>query len=166
MPARMHGEYLRGLYLHNDLAEGRYLVGGRPVALNDMHWPMYVVATERDHVSPWQSVYKIHLLTDAELRFVLTSGGHNVGVVNPPSGPAASPQASYRYAVRAQGAPYQAPQAWVEAAHSRRGSWWADWAHWLGTHSSAPVAPPPMGGSGAGRLKPLGAAPGRYVHVT
>jgi|GEM_PF-2033447 len=127
MPARMHGEYLRGLYLNNDLAEGRYLVGGRPVALHDMHWPMYVVATERDHVSPWQSVYKIQLLTDAELRFVLTRGGHNVGIVNPPAGPAASPAAGYRVGMRALGAPYQNAQTWFEGAAEHTGSWWTDW---------------------------------------
>jgi len=166
MPARMHGEYLRGLYLNNDLAEGRYLVGGRPVALHDMHWPMYVVATERDHVSPWQSVYKIQLLTDAELRFVLTRGGHNVGIVNPPAGPAASPAAGYRVGMRALGAPYQNAQAWFEGAAEHTGSWWTDWAQWLGAHSSQPVHPPPIGGRGAQRLKALGDAPGAYVHET
>jgi polyhydroxyalkanoate synthase len=164
MPARMHGEYLRKLYLNNDLAEGRYRVRGRPVVLEDIAWPMYVVATERDHVSPWQSVYKIHLLTDAELRFVLTSGGHNVGVVNPATGPAAHRGATFRAHVRAANAPYVEPQVWLDEATSHAGSWWADWAQWLQSHSSARVAAPPFGGRGPKRLRPLGPAPGRYVH--
>ncbi|MBE7416995.1 MAG: alpha/beta fold hydrolase [Ideonella sp.] len=164
MPARMHSQYLRNLYLHNDLAEGRFALRGRPVALQDMHWPMYVVATERDHVSPWRSVYKIHLLTDAELRFVLTSGGHNVGIVNPVAGPAASRAAQFRHGERGAGQPYVDPQAWYEAAPLQQGSWWVDWQRWLAAHSSARVRPPPIGGRGAQRLKPLGAAPGRYVH--
>ena len=33
MPYRMHSEYLRKLFLDNDLAEGRYRCDGRPVAL-------------------------------------------------------------------------------------------------------------------------------------
>ena len=166
MPARMHGEYLRKLYLNNDLAEGRYRVRGRPVVLEEIGWPMYVVATERDHVSPWRSVYKIHLLTDAELRFVLTSGGHNVGVVNPASGPAARHGASFRAHVRAAHDPYIEPQAWLDEAASHAGSWWADWALWLQAHSSARIAAPPIGGRGPKRLPPLGPAPGRYVHET
>jgi polyhydroxyalkanoate synthase len=166
MPARMHGEYLRGLYLNNDLAEGRYRVRGRPVVLNDIAWPMYVVATERDHVSPWRSVYKIHLLTDTELRFALTSGGHNVGVVNPAGGPVAHPGASYRVQVRAPGAPYVDAPTWYEQATPHAGSWWVDWAQWLTAHSSRRVAPPPIGGRGPKRLRSLGPAPGRYVHET
>jgi polyhydroxyalkanoate synthase len=60
LPYRMHSEYLRKLFLHNDLAEGRYLVEGRPISLSDVHTPMFVVGTIRDHVAPWKSTYKIH----------------------------------------------------------------------------------------------------------
>lgn len=52
MPYRMHSEYLRRLYLNNDLAEGRYQVGGRPVAIADIEVPMLIVGTVRDHVAP------------------------------------------------------------------------------------------------------------------
>lgn len=160
MPARMHGEYLRGLYLHNDLAEGRWRVRGRPVAVQDIRLPVFCVATERDHVSPWHSVYKIHLLTDTEIEFVLTSGGHNVGIVNPPDGPGAFAGASYRRACRVTGAPYQVPQDWLDAAERREGSWWLHWQQWLAARSGRPVKPPAMGG---GVLQALDEAPGRYV---
>src|SRR6185312_13655608 len=80
MPYRMHSEYLRHLYLENDLAEGRCLVDGKPAALTDIRAPMFVVGTTRDHVAPWRSVYKIHLLTDTEITFLLTTGGHNAGI--------------------------------------------------------------------------------------
>ena len=39
MPYRMHSEYLRSLFLNNDLAEGRFKVDGRPVALPDIRLP-------------------------------------------------------------------------------------------------------------------------------
>lgn len=45
MPYRMHSDYLRKLFLDNDLAEGRFLADGRPVALSDLHAPMFVVGT-------------------------------------------------------------------------------------------------------------------------
>jgi polyhydroxyalkanoate synthase len=60
MPARMHHEYLTSLYLNNALANGSYRVDGRAVSLGDLHLPVFLVGTERDHVSPWRSVYKLH----------------------------------------------------------------------------------------------------------
>ena len=81
LPYRMHSEYLRKLFLNNDLAEGRFEVAGRPVALPDILLPLFAVSTERDHVAPWHSVFKLHLLTEAPITFVLTNGGHNAGFV-------------------------------------------------------------------------------------
>ncbi len=90
MPYRMHSEYLRKLFLNNELAEGRYIVGSRPITLTDIRAPIFSVATERDHVAPWQSVYKINLLADSDVTFVLTSGGHNAGIVSEPAHPGAA----------------------------------------------------------------------------
>jgi polyhydroxyalkanoate synthase len=162
MPARMHSEYLRRLYLHNDLAEGRYLAGNRTLSLADIKVPLFVVATERDHVSPWTSVYEIHRLAHAPVSFVLTSGGHNVGIVNPPSGPAAHPQASYRFATHAQGKAPADPQAWLQGAAPVSGSWWPRWHGWLHEHGRQQIPAVPVTGLPAAARLP--AAPGSYVH--
>src|SRR5690606_8370009 len=87
MPAKMHSQYLRRLYLNNDLSAGRYPAGGRPVSLANLKLPVFCVGTVFDHVAPWQSVYKLHLLTPSEITFVLTTGGHNAGIVSPPGHP-------------------------------------------------------------------------------
>ncbi len=164
MPARMHGEYLRGLYLNNDLAEGRFVIHDYPIAIKDIRVPMFAVATEKDHVSPWLSVYKIHLLTDADLEFALTTGGHNVGIINPPSGPSAYEAAAHRVAVRPAGGPYRDPQTWYETAELRLGSWWTTWEHWMARHSGKRIAARPIRERKG--LAPLMEAPGSYVHVT
>lgn len=161
MPARMHSEYLRRLYLDNDLAEGRYQALGKPVATQDIRQPLFCVSTERDHVAPWQSVYKIHLLTDTEVTFVLSSGGHNVGIVNPPEGPLASAEASHRVAVHKHGDPFQDAPTWLAATPSQPGSWWPTWQRWLSGHSGKRRAP-----RFNATLPTLGNAPGEYVHGT
>ena len=160
MPYRMHSEYLRRLYLDNDLAEGRYRVGGKPVAIADIEVPMFIVGTVRDHVAPWPSVYKMHLLSDAELTFVLTSGGHNAGVVSEPR----HPRRSYQIATRSTGARYVDPQTWRDETPLNDGSWWPAWQQWLARRSAGRVTPPAMFGM-HGVYAPLGDAPGTYVAI-
>jgi polyhydroxyalkanoate synthase subunit PhaC len=162
LPARMHSEYLRRLYLHNDLAEGRYPADGRQVLLDRIELPMFVVATERDHVSPWRSVYKIQRLVHGPVGFVLTSGGHNVGIVNPPAGPRAHPQASYRFAEHGSCEAPPDPQDWLQSAPSFGGSWWPCWHQWLARHSVGQVPAQPVVGL-VEDGQPL-LAPGTYVH--
>ncbi len=162
MPYRQHSEYLRKLYLRNDLAEGRYRVNGKPVALSDIHVPIFSLGTQRDTVSPWHSAYKITLLTHAEVTFCLSSGGHNVGVVNPP-GPGV--QRSYQLATREAGAHYMDPDTWRATAPEHEGSWWPALDEWLQRHASDErVAPPPLGNTEQG-YPALEDAPGRYVLV-
>ncbi|MDO9312929.1 MAG: alpha/beta fold hydrolase [Burkholderiaceae bacterium] len=161
MPYRQHSEYLRELYRDNDLAQGRYQVDGRPVALPDIRLPVFSLGTQRDTVAPWRSVFKIHLLTRSEVTFCLSSGGHNVGVVNPP-GPGVA--RSYQIATHGADENYVDPDTWLATAPSHEGSWWPAWQKWLEQHSGKRVAPPAMGNEDAG-YPALDDAPGRYVHV-
>ena len=158
MPYRMHSEYLRHLFIENELAEGKYRVNGRPIALGDISCPIFTVATETDHVAPWPSVYKIHLLTSAEVTFLLTSGGHNAGIVSEPD----HAGRHYRIGHRPAGGRYTDPETWAAAAPIAQGSWWPAWIGWLTTHSSGLTAPPSLGAVESG-YPALDAAPGRYV---
>lgn len=158
MPYRMHSEYLRRLYLNNDLAEGRYQVEGKSIALTDIRVPIFMVGTTRDHVAPWRSVYKIHLLTDTEVTFLLTVGGHNAGIVSEPG------HSGRGYQVMTTGAAgrYLDPDEWAATAPRKDGSWWPEWLDWMKTRSGQPVPPPGLGAPEVG-YAPLVDAPGSYV---
>jgi polyhydroxyalkanoate synthase len=158
MPYHMHAEYLRRLFLHNDLAEGRYRVGNRPVALTDIRAPIFAVGTIWDHVAPWRSTYKIHLQADTDVTYVLTNGGHNAGIVSEPD----HPGRSFQIATKLANDRYEDPENWQATTPKQDGSWWAAWETWLADRPSTRESPPPMGAPKQG-FPVLGAAPGTYV---
>jgi polyhydroxyalkanoate synthase len=158
MPYRMHSQYLRQLFLNNDLAEGRYMAGGQPVSISDIRAPVLAVATEWDHVAPWRSVYKLHLFSDTDITFLLTNGGHNAGIISEPG----HRGRHYRMATRKAQDHYRDPERWFAETSTQDGSWWPALTAWLKQHSGSPVAPPPMGAPTRG-LAPVCDAPGLYV---
>jgi polyhydroxyalkanoate synthase len=160
LPSRMHSDYLHGLFLHNALARGEWQVDGAPINLDDIRVPLFNVGTVQDHVAPWRSVFKLNALTNAPQTFVLTAGGHNVGIVNPPG----QTRSSYQLRRWKAGDRLLTPDEWLASTPSVHGSWWTAWAEWLSEHSTRQVAPPRMGAPRAG-LPPLDAAPGHYVHL-
>lgn len=159
MPARMHSEYLRGLFLENRLSAGRFAVDGRVVALKDIRVPLFIIGTESDHIAPWRSVYKIKLFTDGDLTFLLTNGGHNGGILSEPG----HKKRHYRLGHRPANSLYTPPDDWLETSQLIEGSWWPEMAGWLKAHSTGKSAPPKMGGRKTGANQ-LPAAPGSYVH--
>jgi len=158
LPHRMHAEYLRRLFLNNDLMEGRYRVGDRPIALTDIRVPIFAVGMTLDHVAPWRSTYKIHRLTDTDVTYALTSGGHNAGIVSE----VGHPGRSYRVATKRATDKYEDPDTWLTSASMHEGSWWPAWEQWLAGHSSGRVSPPSIGAADHG-YPPQGSAPGIYV---
>jgi polyhydroxyalkanoate synthase len=159
MPYKMHAEYLQRLYLDNELAASRFVVEGRPAVLQNIRVPMFVVGTERDHVAPWRSVYKIHYLSDTNVTFVLASGGHNAGIVSEPG----HHGRHYRIALHEVDDICLGPDEWAAAADLRQGSWWQAWSEWLVSHSTPGRVTRPSNGSIARGYPPLGDAPGSYV---
>jgi polyhydroxyalkanoate synthase len=153
MPATMHAFYLRSLYLRNELARGVMEIKGQRLSLADVGNDVYVVGAINDHIVPWHASYKTTGLMGGDVRYVLSSGGHIAGIVNPPG-----PKAWYEVAKTPNPA---TAQQWREAAERYGGSWWEDWAKWAGRRAGRRTEPPAMGSE---KYPAIGDAPGSYVH--
>jgi polyhydroxyalkanoate synthase len=156
MPAEMHAFYLRNFYVENRLATGTMEIAGRTIDLGAIKAPTYVVSAINDHIVPWESAYKTVGLFSGPVRYVLSSGGHIAGIVNPPS-----PKAWYQVSESEEGLP-PTGAAWRQDAERRAGSWWEDWARWSDAHSGELVTPPAMGSA---EHPVLGPGPGNYVRT-
>lgn len=153
----MHSEYLRHLFLDNDLPEGRFVIDGTPVALGDIRVPIFSAGTTRDHVAPWRSTYKIHLQANTEVTYLLTTGGHNAGIISEPG----HKRRSFQVMTLKPEDRYLDPDTFVAQAPRKERSWWPEWVAWLAARSGGPMAAvtvsPPPG------YRSLGDAPGTYV---
>ena len=103
----------------------------------------------------WRSTYKIHRLAETEVTYLLTTGGHNAGIVSEPDHRARS----FQVATAAADASHIDPDTWLTTAPRKNGSWWPEWSAWLKARSGAPVSPPAFPATDSR----LAAAPGRYV---
>ncbi|MGD9695324.1 MAG: PHA/PHB synthase family protein [Thermoleophilia bacterium] len=152
MPADMHSFYLRSCYMGNELAGGTMELAGTTLDLRTVTVDMYIVGAKEDHIAPWQGSYlTTQAIPNATSRYVMSSSGHIAGIVNPPS-----PKSWFR---TADVLPAD-PEEWLAASVQHQGSWWEDWAEWIGERVGERVAPPKIGSR---KHKVLGDAPGTYV---
>jgi polyhydroxyalkanoate synthase len=152
MPADMHSFYLRCCYVENQLAQDRMTLAGTPLHLKRVKADAYILAAREDHIAPWTSSYATTQLLGGDVRFVLSSSGHVAGIVNPP-------RSKRRYWTNDELAPD--PETWRAGAEEHQGSWWHDWASWIGARAGDRRLPPPTGST---KHPPLGPAPGTYIH--
>ncbi|MCB1930051.1 MAG: alpha/beta fold hydrolase [Rhodocyclaceae bacterium] len=155
MPARMHAWYLEELYMKNRLVQANDLeIAGERIDLGCIRQPLYAVGAEDDHIAPWRQTFRIMDLLGCPRRYVLSSSGHILGIVNPPTKP---PKREY---VAAEVKAGDSQEAWHHRGTHEAGSWWGDWMAWLKPRCGEWVAAPPV----ATEVFPaLADAPGRYV---
>jgi polyhydroxyalkanoate synthase len=125
-----------------------------PIDIARITTPTYIMAAKDDHIAPWRSCYPGTQLLAGPRKFVLAASGHVAGVINPP--------ASGKYGHWTSAKNPRDPEAWLEGATWREGSWWPDWHRWLGRKAGRKI---PARTVGAGNLDPIEPAPGSYVRV-
>ena len=152
VPAATHSAYLRLFYLDNRLAQGTLTMAGRRLELRDIAADTYVLAAQNDHITPWTSSYATTGLLGGPVRFVLSSAGHIAGIVNPPG-----PKRRHWTNNESPGD----PDTWFDGATVHDGSWWGDWAEWIGARAGGQRPPPPLGSDA---YPAIAEAPGSYVH--
>ncbi len=155
MPSRMHEFYLRELYLNNKLVKPDSLeIGGERIDLATIHVPIYQVSAEDDHITPWRQTFRINSYVTGEKRFVLTSSGHILGIVNPPIEP---PKRRYHVARAHRG---ESADTWLTTAEEHAGTWWQDWTAWLAERCGELHDAPALASDAYPKLAD---APGTYV---
>ena len=155
MPAAMHGYYLRNMYLKNLLREpGGITLAGVPIDVTRVAVPAYFISTVEDHIAPWKATYAGAKLLKGPVRFVLGGSGHIAGIINPPG--------ANKYCYWTSERLPEDPDAWLRNAEQHPGSWWLDWAKWIGQHGGRKV---PARTPGKNGLKAIEDAPGSYVRV-
>ena len=95
------------------------------------------------------------------MTFVLTSGGHNAGIVSEPG----HKHRYFRIADTPSDAPFRDPDDWLESTTPKNGSWWPEFTKWLAKHSGKPADLPYLGAR-SGHYAALCDAPGTYVMQT
>lgn len=157
MPAAMHSFYLNEMYLKNNLMKRDALtIAGESIDLDRIMQPLYAVAAEDDHIVPWQQSYRIHKYVNvkAPVRFVLSTSGHILGIVNPVVEP---PKRSFWVAETERNEHFE---HWQARSEKKPGSWWVDWLAWLSPQCGPMVDPPDVTSKDC---PDLGTAPGTYV---
>lgn len=158
MPAKMHSFYLRNMYQQNLLVQPNGIsLNGQGIDLSLINTPGYFVSTQEDHIAPWKSTYKgVHLLS-SPVKFILGGSGHIAGIINPPA------KNKYFYYTNNKAKTTKNPDTWLSGAKTTQGSWWNDWAKWVGGYAGEKVA---ARTPGAGPYPALEDAPGSYVKVS
>ena len=157
LPGQFHCDLLDLIDKNPYVRPGALEIGGLPIDLSKVQGGAYVIGGITDHITPWKACYGTARLLGPDTTFVLANAGHLQSMINPPGG-----SKSFFLAAPAG---VDDPVQWAEAAKATRqeGSWWPHWRTWIQGRSGDLVDAPAKLGSR--KHKPLGPAPGQYVHA-
>ena len=156
LPAKLHSDYLRSMYLNNKIVKKEYKFKDLFLDLSKIKTPMFHVATTEDHIAPWKSVFSGLKNYSNQCKFILANSGHIAGIIQ---GKGAKPGKQYFYENNNLDVKNNATQ-WLDTADKKDGSWWPQWISWLEQFSGKAKQSKEIN---AGKFKPIYNAPGEYV---
>ena len=155
MPALMHSQYLRWMYLHNDLIKpGKIQILGTALDVSQIDIPTFFVSTQKDHIAPWKTTYKGFQYMNGEKHFILGGSGHIAGIIIPPG--------TEKYGYYQNKTCATTPDDWLTNATFHPGSWWPEWLEWLKEKSGALINAP---NAVTLPFQAMMTAPGSYIHL-
>ncbi|WP_133130422.1 PHA/PHB synthase family protein [Legionella yabuuchiae] len=153
MPAKMHSQYLRWMYLHNKLIKpGTIKLNNTPLDMTKIDIPTFFVSTKKDHIAPWETTFLGYQAVKGRKKFLLGGSGHIAGIIIPPG--------SEKYGYYTNPYPAKNPETWLANATHHKGSWWPEWVSWLKKESGRLINAPDIQTL---PYKPIMDAPGKYV---
>jgi len=156
LPAKLHSDYLRSMYLHNKIVKKEYKFKDLILDLSKIKTPMFHVATTEDHIAPWKSVFSGLKNYNNQCKFILANSGHIAGIIQ---GKDAKPGKQYFYD-NDQVTVQSPPTDWLDSASKQDGSWWPQWINWLEQFSGKNKK---INEINLNKFKELYPAPGKYV---
>ena len=157
LSSRMMLDYLESFYVENRFFEAENMdkpvLGNKSFSLQNIHAPTYLLACNKDHIVNWQCSLGVSGKISGDVRSVLASGGHVLGVLNPPDN-----EKPGRYWVMSGDDAQALTQPEIEKAIN--GSWWNDWMSWLAGLDDTYIVPPNWAQE---KQRSIGKAPGSYV---
>jgi polyhydroxyalkanoate synthase len=143
LPEKMSKFYLDNMYQKNNLIKGSLKIKNIPIDIESISVPCYFVATEEDHIAPWQAVYDGYKYFNCEKKFILAGSGHIAGIINHPD------LKKYHYND-------------LNENEKIQGSWWLNWHEWNSKFSNKKIKPVSDEDC---KVKVIDKAPGSYVMV-
>lgn len=157
LPARLHADFLR-IYGDDALARADGLkINGMSIDLSAIDCDIFVMAGEKDHITPWRACHDSAARLVGACRFVLVDAGHVQSLVCPPGS-----AVSYQSDIRAAG---EHADDWQAEAPRFAGSWWDEWLDWCRAHGGESIPAPTAYGHADETIQAqaIDVAPGRYV---
>jgi len=155
LPEKLHSDYLRCMYLKNELVNHAFTIDEEAIDLKDVDIPILSIATTEDHIAPWKSVFSGLKSFGSNAEFILANSGHIAGIIQ---GTENKPGKLFYYCGEFK--KKQDAESWFNSSSKKDGSWWPYWINWLQRYSGELINVKEIKGK---KMKSIYKAPGEYV---
>jgi polyhydroxyalkanoate synthase len=150
IPAALHRQYLKHMYVQNQLCQkNKMTISGQKIDITSFDTPCHFISAKDDHIAPWIATYNgAKQLQHAT--FTLSGSGHIAGIINPPH--------KKKYGYWRNDNLESSAEEWIVNSEHHAGSWWPRWQEWIAPFAGKKCAAYKV-------KKGIEKAPGSYVKL-